>query len=417
MISAGAPGQPQHCAPGVRIPVRRTHSDKSRHHIDAAGILHGCRQFLRLGRTFQNAQLIPQPLDHRTADKNRPFQGIVDLSVQSPGDGGHQAVFGKDRLFSRIDQQKRTGAVGVLSFSRLKAGLPEQSRLLVPCRTGNPDRSAKNGLHRLPVNTAGRLRLRQHTPRNIQKLQQFIIPVQGIDIEHHGPGSVGIVCHMDLTPGQLPDKPGFDGTEQQLSGFRLFPGPRHVFQNPAKLGAAEIGIDEKSGLLPDHFLAAPGLQFVTKLCRPPTLPHDGVIDRHARFLIPDHRGFPLVGNADGLDIRIGTVDFQQRLLGHPHLGRPDFHGVMLHPAVARINLREFLLGHADHLALLIINDASRACGALIQSHHVLSHRDPPVFFFFSYKKISIIRLAISMPFSVIRMPPASSSASPRRTNC
>ena len=184
---------------------------------------------------------------------------------------------------------------------------------------------------------------------------------------------------MNLAPGQLPDEPGFDGTEQQLSCFCLFPGTWHVLQDPAELGAAEVGIDQQAGLLPNHFLTASGLQLIAKLCRPPALPHDGVIDRHARFLIPDHGGFPLVGNADGLDICIGTVNFQQRLLGHPHLGRPDLHGIVFHPAVARINLREFLLGHADHLALLIVNNTSRARGALIQRHHVLTHNLPPHF--------------------------------------
>ena len=184
---------------------------------------------------------------------------------------------------------------------------------------------------------------------------------------------------MNFATGQFPDEPGFDGTEQQLSSLCLFPGSRHILQDPTQLGAAEVGIDQQPGLLPDHFLTAPCLQLVAKLRRPSALPHDGVIDRHARFLIPDHSGFPLVGDADGLDIRIGTVDFQKRLLGHPHLGRPDFHGVMLHPAVARINLGELLLSHADHLTLLIINDTSRAGGALIQRHHVLTHNLPPHF--------------------------------------
>ena len=48
---------------------------------------------------------------------------------------------------------------------------------------------------------------RQHTARYIENFQYLVVPVQCVDVEHHRPAGVGVVGHVDLAAGQLPDEP------------------------------------------------------------------------------------------------------------------------------------------------------------------------------------------------------------------
>jgi hypothetical protein len=54
---------------------------------------------------------------------------------------------------------------------------------------------------------------------DIQRVQHLVIPLQGVDVEQHGTRGVGVVGDVDASLGHLPDKPGVDGTEQQLAAF------------------------------------------------------------------------------------------------------------------------------------------------------------------------------------------------------
>ena len=49
---------------------------------------------------------------------------------------------------------------------------------------------------------------------------------------------------------------------------------------------------------------------------------------------------------------------------------PNFKRIMLHPTRLRVNLTEFLLGHAKHLTLLIDEKCARAGRALIESQEI-----------------------------------------------
>ena len=42
---------------------------------------------------------------------------------------------------------------------------------------------------------------------------------------------------MCLAAGELPDQPGFNGTEQQLAPLRTLADTLNIFQQPAQLGA------------------------------------------------------------------------------------------------------------------------------------------------------------------------------------
>ena len=161
--------------------------------------------------------LVPEPLDRGAGHEDGALQGVSHLSIQAPGDGGHQAVPGKDRLVAGVHQQEAAGAVGVLDVALLEAGLAEQGRLLVSRRAGDRDRAGEEGALRLPVDLGGRPDLREHAGRDVQELQDLVVPLQRVDVEQHGPGGVGIIRHMDAALRQLPDQPGLDRAEKQLA--------------------------------------------------------------------------------------------------------------------------------------------------------------------------------------------------------
>ena len=124
---------------------------------------------------------------------------------------------------------------------------------------------------------------------------------------------------MYLAVSQLPDQPGFNGAEKESACLGFLSGARHVFENPAQLRAAEIGVDQKPCLLTNPVAVSGCLELVAVCRGTAALPHDRIADRNPCLLIPDDRRLPLVGDADGFDIFISTVDLEQRLLRHPHL--------------------------------------------------------------------------------------------------
>jgi hypothetical protein len=70
--------------------------------------------------------------------------------------------------------------------------------------------------------------------------------------------------------------------------------------------------------------------------------------------VPQHRGFALVGDANGQLARTGRrAKLLQCLLRHGTLRRPDLIGVVLHPAGLGKNLAEFLLRRGHGLASLV----------------------------------------------------------------
>ena len=162
---------------------------------------------------------------------------------------------------------------------------------------------------------------------------------------------------MDLAAGQLPDQPGIDGAEQQAAGFGLFPGARHVFQNPLQFGGRKIGVDDKAGLLAEEPGQAADLERVAGRTRAPALPDNRRADRFAGCTVPDNGCLALVGNADRRDLRrrdAGLVHGRQR---HAELGGPDFIGIVFHPARFGEILGEGFLRHAHNPAGRIKQDA------------------------------------------------------------
>jgi len=191
-----------------------------------------------------------------------------------------------------------------------------------------------------------------------------------MNVEQQGAAGIGGVGEVRAAFAEIPDQPGIHSAEEQLA--RLGPGPRagHVVQNPADLGAGEIGVQHQAGLLTDDFSLAFGTQPVADSGGAAVLPDDGVIHRRAAGPVPDHGGFPLVGDAHGGQLMPLHPGLPEAVAGHMGLGVENLVRAVLHPAGPGIDLGEFFLRHLDHAAPAVEQNGPRTGGALVQSQNI-----------------------------------------------
>ena len=208
--------------------------------------------------------------------------------------------------------------------------------------------------------------LRQHFTRDIQRLQHHRVPVQLVDVVEHGARSVGVIGHVCLALGHLPDQPAVDGTEQEFATTGAFTAAFDMVEDPLDLGAGEVRVDDQAGGLANVILHAVTLELVADRRALAALPDDGVVDRPACDLVPDDGGFALVSDADGGNLFIGDPGLGQRFDEHAALGRPDFHGIMLDPAWLRVDLCKFALSDGHHVGVAVEHDGAGAGGALVK---------------------------------------------------
>ena len=216
---------------------------------------------------------------------------------------------------------------------------------------------------------------------NVQCIAQLPVPPEGMDVEEHGPGGVGVVCHMDLSAGEVPDEPAVHGACPQVSALRPAADAGDVVQQPADLRAGEIGIDQKACFL-RHRLSQPlRLQPVAEGGGAAALPDNGVVDRLAGPGVPQNSGLPLVGDADGGDLLGVDVGGIHRLRQGPLFRGPDLQGIVFHPAGLGIDLVEGMLGPGDDIPRPVKQDGTGAGGALVQGDHIGFHRTLPFLYF------------------------------------
>ena len=206
---------------------------------------------------------------------------------RAPGDSGDQSVLGVLDVRPDIHESKAAGAVGVLRFAGREAGLTEEGRLLVPRRPRHGDGTAEPLRVRIAKQTGGGTHFGQDAFGHVQFLQYFVVPLQIPDVEHQRTGGVGIVGLVDLALGKLPHEPTVYVAEEDLPSLRPLPDPGHVLQDPADLGAGEVGVDDQAGLFAEGIHQALGLQTVTVFGCAAALPDNGVADGLAGDLIPD----------------------------------------------------------------------------------------------------------------------------------
>ncbi len=359
-----------HEAACVLVPVRRAEPGEGRDQVDAAGVRDGCRERLDVGRGLDQAQPVAQPLDHRAADEHAAFERVVGGVVAPPGDRRHQLMLRGHRFAADVHEHEATGAVRVLGEAAREAVLAEERRLLVPGDAGDRDGCAEDVGGGGPVDLGRRAHLRQDLARHVEQPEQFVVPRAGGDVVEHRTRGVARVGDVERALRELPDQPGVHRAEGELAARRAGARAGHVVQDPAELAGGEVGVDDQARLALDHPAVARLLPLVAEARGAAILPHDRVVDRLARAAVPHDRGFALVGDADGRDVRGLHVRLREHLGGDVALGRPDLARVVLDPARLREHLAEFLLRDSDDAAGVVEQDGARARGALVEGKDV-----------------------------------------------
>ena len=273
-------------------------------------------------------------------------------------------------LLARVHQHKAACTIGVLHHASLQARLTEQGRMLIPCHGRHGNGSAKNGRIQHTNHLAGIHHLRQARPGNIQDFQQFIIPILGLQVEHHGTACVGGIRHMGTACHQMPGKEAVHRAKAQLTGFRLFVEIQMI-QQPGQLGAGKIGIGNQSRLPADHFPVAFLQQPFHVVGGAAALPHNSVVNAGAGFPIPQQGGFPLVGNADGRNVPHVHATQLHRFTKCRDLGGQNIVGIMLHPARLGIVLWKFHALGGQHVPCRVEYNRPGAGRPLVQCYQYL----------------------------------------------
>ena len=315
MLLFTASRDPHRHPAGVRIPVRRTDPGKGGHHIDAGRIRHCRGIFLRLGSCFDHTHLVSEPLDPGACDKDTPLQRVSGFLVQPGGNGRDQPVLRTDRPVTGMHEKEAARAKRILDLPLSETALPEECRLLIPGAAGDRQFSVQQEGIAHAVHMTGWKNLRQHCGGNSEDIQQFAVPAPFMDIEQHRARSIGVIRGVNAPLGEIPDEPAVHGAERQLSRFRSGPCTLHMIQDPGNLGRGEIGIRHKSRFLPDLIHKATGAEFLDRIGRAPALPDNGIIQRLARFPIPDDRGLSLICDTDRGDILRHGTDLRHRFRG------------------------------------------------------------------------------------------------------
>ena len=388
MGAIDAAGEADDAAAGIHIPVRSAEAGECGNEVDAVGVRDGLGEFVAAGSLVDHLQFIAQPLDGGAAVEGGAFEAVGDVVIgQCPGDTGDEVALRLDSRLAGVHEQEAAGAVGGLDDAVLERALTKEGGGLVADGAG--DRGACEAFEAgdagrdETVDLAGGDDLRQDAHGDVHEFAELFIPGQGVDVEEHGAGGVGIVRDMDRAfrmdgaAGQVPDEPGVDGTEEEFALVREFLCFGDVVEKPADLGGGEVGVDDEAGLLFDRLKMSFCLQFLGIVRGTAALPDDGVVDGTAGRFIPKDGGLTLVGDTDGGDV--GGVDLAFAEDGGDALefGHEDVFRAMLDPACMRVDLLELSLGLGDDLAILVKNDRSGTGGTLIQSHYIFGHSKVP----------------------------------------
>ena len=98
-----------------------------------------------------------------------------------------------------------------------KAGLAEGGGLLVARVAGDGNRAAEPLGRRLAVDFARRADLGQHGAGNVENVEQFVVPIERVDVEEQRAAGVAAVGDVPPAAGEPPDEPRIDGAEEDLA--------------------------------------------------------------------------------------------------------------------------------------------------------------------------------------------------------
>ncbi len=124
--------------------------------------------------------------------------------------------------------------------------------------------------------------------------------------------------------GEVPDQPGVDIAEQQISIARLGPRARHVLEDPADLAARKVGVYHQTRSRCDVPRLGRCGQLSAEFGRAAALPYDRRSDGLAGRAVPDDGGLALVGDTGGHDVARRNARLIKETSRGAQLGSPDF---------------------------------------------------------------------------------------------
>ena len=371
MWSSRATGDTDQGATSRRIPVGSPQADKRGDQVHPVGRVTLGRQLFDLGCLGDQTQSIPEPLHDRSTDKHRPFQAIGHFPVETPTNRRQQASLGSHRLASGVHQEKTSRAVRVLGLPGRKTGLAKCCRLLISGHPGQGNRRTQQ----IRIDLADHARrfhhLGQHRSWHTHDLQQFLVPLQRMNVQQQGSTGVADVGDMTTAPGQTPGQERINRAEQNLATFSARPKPLDFVQQMGDLGSRKIRVQHQPGLVTNHALVARLFERRTPLRGDPTLPHNRIGNRPACLPLPHHRCLALVGNPQCRQVARVDFSINQGRAGRGHLRVPDCLGVMLDMPRCRKNLFELLLGHSHRPSRFVKNNRPAGGRPLVQRQYVL----------------------------------------------
>ena len=214
------------------------------------------------------------------------------------------------------------------------------------------------------------LHLGQHAARDVEDLEQFVIPFERMDVEQHRAAGVGVIGCEDRTARQVEDQPCVDRAEHEAASLRELARAAHVVQDPRELRRREVGVRCEARLGADEVGVSLVDQSLGQRRGAPALPADGVVDGLPAVAIPHHGGLALVRNAHGCDA-VGMDPALELDFHHDRdLRGKDLHRVLLDPAGAGIGAFERARGLRDDAAVLVDDNGTHRSGAAIERHDV-----------------------------------------------
>ncbi len=370
---AGAARQAEHRAACFGIPPGGAETDEGGHEIDFLRIVCLVRKRPGFRCGADHLQPVAQPLNRRTCNEDRALQRVIGLAVQTIGDRRQQPVLGANDVLARVQKRKAACSIGGFQHAGREAGLADDGGMLISGDTQDRNFRAKQvSIGNTEVRSAIQ-NFRQDGFRHIENVEKFLVPDILLNVEHQRARGIGGVGHEGLAARQPPDEEGIDRAEAKLALLRPLARALHIGEQPGKLGAGKVRVEQQTGALGENLLMPGLLQLVAKLARTSILPDNGIVQRLAGFAIPDQRRLTLVGDADGGDVGALETGFVQRLLDRPDDRFPDFLRIVLHPTGIREDLPKLLLACPGYLHGLIEDDRARGRGALVNGDNVAAH--------------------------------------------
>src|SRR5437773_639409 len=262
-----------------------------------------------------------------------------------------------------VEQEKRTGAVGVLRLAGLPASLAKQRRLLV---TGHAaDRQLRSEMlgDGAPEVAARFPNIRERLGGDAEQFEEIAIPHAPADVVEHRPGRIGVIGGEGLAIREPINQPGVDRAKHHVAVLRTLAQSLHVLEQPLDLRCREVRIEHEAGARLHQRALLLLLELRTTRRGAAILPHDGAMDRPAGGALPRANRLALIRDADSRGRHLGLGD---RLARGVDGDAQDLLGVVLDFPRRWKVLGELPITAAEHAAVGAEDERSRAGGALIE---------------------------------------------------